>query len=165
MDNNDQILVRPWADEFLQEMSKYYEIVIFTAGTKEYADWILDQLDTTKAIKYRLYRQHATPCETTYVKDLSRLGRPLNRVIIVDNLAENFQRQPDNGIMIKTWYDDPKDNALIELAPILKGIITFYIEIVVKKIPDVRDALGKFCDQMSKQSEKGVSKFHFSLDN
>jgi len=33
-------------------------------------------------------------------------------MIIVDNVAENFQLQPDNGIFIKTWLDDPLDNAL-----------------------------------------------------
>jgi len=38
-------LVRPYAEEFLVEMSKYYEIVIFTAALSDYADWILDLID------------------------------------------------------------------------------------------------------------------------
>jgi CTD small phosphatase-like protein 2 len=33
---------RPYAVPFLYEMSKVFEIVIFTAGLKEYADWILN---------------------------------------------------------------------------------------------------------------------------
>ena len=57
--------------------------------------------------------------------------------MIVDNVAENFQLQPDNGIFIRTWLDDPNDNALEELAPLLK-------EIVVKGISDVREALRIF---------------------
>lgn len=36
--------VRPHAAKFLTELSKYYELVIFTAGTKDYADAILDEL-------------------------------------------------------------------------------------------------------------------------
>ena len=36
---------RPYAQWFLGEMSKYFELVIFTAGLKDYADWILDDLD------------------------------------------------------------------------------------------------------------------------
>jgi len=32
--------------DFLKELSQYYEIVIFTAGMEEYADWVLNQLDT-----------------------------------------------------------------------------------------------------------------------
>ena len=41
-----------------------------------------------------------------FVKDLSRLGRNLKKVIIVDNIADNFQHQPENGIFIRTWYND-----------------------------------------------------------
>lgn len=36
---------RPGALRFLCEMSKYFEIVVFTAGLKDYADWILNDLD------------------------------------------------------------------------------------------------------------------------
>ena len=52
-------------------------------------------------------------------------------------MAENFSLQPDNGIFIKTWINDPHDNALFELAPLLK-------EIVTKRISDVREALRIF---------------------
>ena len=102
-------------------MSEFYEIVVFTAALQDYADWVLDQIDPNRHIKFRLYRQHALPHGTNYIKDLSRIGRPLNRVIIVDNLAENFQCQPENGIMIKSWTGDPNDTALLELGPILIG--------------------------------------------
>lgn len=79
-----------------------------------------------------------------FVKDLSRIGRPLNKTIIVDNVAENFSLQPDNGIFIKSWFDDMSDTALFELAPLLK-------QIVEKKVKDVREALRKFRDQMIEQ--------------
>ena len=49
--------IRPYCMEFLQELSKLYEIVIFTAGMEEYADWVLNQLDEDrKLIEHRLYR-------------------------------------------------------------------------------------------------------------
>lgn len=51
-------LVRPFCKEFLAEMSKYYELVIFTAGVQEYADWVIDQIDPEGLIKHRLYREH-----------------------------------------------------------------------------------------------------------
>lgn len=38
-------------------------------------------------------------------------------------MAENFQLQPDNGIFIKSWFDDMTDTALSELAPLLKGML------------------------------------------
>ena len=81
---------RPYAQAFLSEMSKYYELVIFTAGLKDYADWILDDLDRLRFIRHRLYRNSCKFRRGVYVKDLSRLGRDLDRTIIIDNIAENF---------------------------------------------------------------------------
>ena len=52
--------VRPHARDFLKEMSKYYELVIFTAADQHYADEVINRLDATKAITHRLYRQHVT---------------------------------------------------------------------------------------------------------
>jgi CTD small phosphatase-like protein 2 len=88
---------------------------------------------------------------------LSKLGRDISRVIIVDNVAENFQNQPDNGIFIRSWFDDMTDTALEELGPLLK-------EIVRKQVPDVRVALRKFRDQMMEQLEKGISNPVMTLD-
>jgi len=60
--------VRPYAEDFLIEMSKYFEIVIFTAALSDYADWILDLIDAKKIIKHRLYRQHCRSYENYYLK-------------------------------------------------------------------------------------------------
>ena len=57
------------------------------------------------------------------VKDLSRIGRDLTKTIIIDNIAENFQFQPDNGIFIKSWFEDEDDTALYELTPLLIAIV------------------------------------------
>lgn len=84
-------MVRPFAETFLYEMSKYYEIVIFTAAMQEYADFILDLIDEKRVISHRLYRQHTTYDNGTHVKDLSRIGRSLKSTIIIDNLPENFK--------------------------------------------------------------------------
>lgn len=118
---NSQFLIRPYAQYFLKKMSKYYEIIVFTAAMQDYADYILDRMDTTNSISYRLYRRHTNLQNNVYHKDLSRIGRSLSRTLIVDNNAENFQLQPDNGIYIKSWYDDPKDTALKRLCPLLIG--------------------------------------------
>lgn len=112
--------IRPGCEKFLKEMSEIYEVVIFTAAMQDYADWVLDSIDKPKYISHRLYRQHASPTGMVFVKDLSKIGRPLNKTIIVDNVAENFSLQPDNGIFIKSWFEDPQDTALLELAPLLK---------------------------------------------
>lgn len=118
-------------------MSQYYEIVIFTAGTKDYADWALNFLPDDAACKFinhRLYRDHTIQCMDVFIKDLANLGRDLNRTIIVDNLTENFLLQPENGLTIKTWYADPDDTALLNMTPLLQ-------QIVEREMPDIRMAL------------------------
>jgi CTD small phosphatase-like protein 2 len=138
--------------EFLTELSRLYEIVIFTAGMEEYADWVLNQLDEDKKlIDYRLYRQHTINFNKEgplIIKDLSKLGRPLERTIIVDNLAENFILQKDNGIFIQTWLEDPADTQLRDMIPLLK-------QIVIKEVADVRVTLRSFRDQMARLISSG----------
>jgi len=133
--------IRPGMHEFLERMSELgYELVIFTAATQDYADWVIDQIDPGRLIHYRLYRQHALPWGPIFVKDMSCLGRDLERTLIIDNVQENFMLQPNNGIFICTWYDDPHDTALFALTPLLDELIA-----TRSKVPEILD---KYRDQI-----------------
>ena len=139
---NGMFFVRPHCFDFLKELNDIYEIVTFTAGTKEYADNILNILDIdNNIIKYRLYRQHTTILGCSIYKDLSKLGRDLSRVIIIDNLKENFKMQPNNGIFIKTWTNDINDVQLKDILKILKDINSF-------NVTDVRPIIQKMNDDI-----------------
>jgi len=141
-EEDNTILVRPGTDHFLKVLSKYYEIIVFTAALQDYADCAIDYIDPDKAIKYRLYRQHTTLNDNGFVKDLSKLGRDLKRVIIVDNIKDNFQLQEENGIWIKSWDDDLEDNALFELCELLKrNLFYLIIEVALAKPIDIRETL------------------------
>ena len=142
--------VRPGCSEFLIEMSQYYELVIFTAALQDYADWAIDIIDSQKSITHRLYRQHTIPTGSVFVKDLSRLGRDLSRVIIADNVADNFRLQSGNGLFMKSWFEDGEDTCLSETGSLLKSI-------ALCKVPDVRIALRNYRDQVLRQLIKGVS--------
>ena len=145
-ESNGKFLVRPFAREFLIRLSQFFELVVFTAALKDYADWILDRIDTSGHIKYRLYRDHTTLQNGVYLKDLSRLNRDLSRMIIVDNNPDNFQMQPQNGIYIKSWYEDPSDMALKHLASLL-------IKVAESGDKDVRIALGNCNRKMGLQTK------------
>ena len=118
------LIPRPNLYHFLTEMSKIFEIIIFTAGTQEYADPILDIIDKKKNFfDKRLYRQHTIIMDNVFVKDLSKLGRELSKIIIVDNMPQNFKLQKENGIFIKNFNgDDKSDSTLLDLIPILRKI-------------------------------------------
>ena len=66
------VKVRKHLEDVLQYLSTMFEIVVFTAGEKDYADTILDFMDGERLIiKHRLYRQHCfSPTRGIYVKDL-----------------------------------------------------------------------------------------------
>lgn len=82
----EKLKIRPFTQLFLKEMQKYFELVIFTASTKDYADPIINLMDVDKLIHHRLYREHLTNHHDIMVKDLTKLGRDLNHLIIIDNV-------------------------------------------------------------------------------
>lgn len=86
--------IRPLAIEFLKEVGKYFEVVVFTAADKIYADKIIDLLDPEKKlVKHRLYRNSCMAFNPLLVKDLNILGRDLSKTIIVDNNPSSFAFQ------------------------------------------------------------------------
>ena len=121
-----QMHLRPGLENFLDVIKEYYEIIVFTSGTREYADMVLDVIEHKKQKKFfsgRLYREHTTRIGKKYIKDLSKLGRDLSKTLIVDNLPQSFKFQHENGILISSFYADDNDKkddrALIELQKIL----------------------------------------------
>lgn len=113
------VSIRPGLKEFLHTLSKYYEMVSFTSSNKPYADQILDHIDPTKKIKYRLYRESCTTFNGSFVKDLSKLGRDLKKVIIVDNSPTCYMLQPYNAIAISDWTGNVDDKELLEICDFL----------------------------------------------
>eukprot|EP00547_Thalassionema_nitzschioides_P008296 CAMPEP_0194227672 /NCGR_PEP_ID=MMETSP0156-20130528/42978_1 /TAXON_ID=33649 /ORGANISM="Thalassionema nitzschioides, Strain L26-B" /LENGTH=338 /DNA_ID=CAMNT_0038960165 /DNA_START=1101 /DNA_END=2114 /DNA_ORIENTATION=+ len=120
---------RPGVDEFLVEMAKHYEIVIYTASLNKYADPLLDLLDPHRTIRSRLFRESCVYYEGSYVKDLSLLNRDLTQAIIIDNSPNSYIFHPDNAIDCTSFIDDPNDRELDQIAGFLKGI---------KDVEDVR---------------------------
>lgn len=100
------VKIRPFYDECMESLANLYEIVVFTAAEQEYADAILDILDTEKYISKRLYRQHCIPVEDKYfVKDLRIIeDRELKDVILVDNSIISMAFNIDNGIPVAPFY-------------------------------------------------------------
>ncbi|KAG5180302.1 HAD-like domain-containing protein [Tribonema minus] len=123
------VLKRPGVDEFLERVSKDYEVIIFTASLPQYANPLLDRLDPKGLITARLFREHCTfhegyfvkhctfhegyfvkHCtfhEGYFVKDLTLLrnNTNLSDTIIVDNSPMAYMFQPDNAIDCTSWLE------------------------------------------------------------
>jgi RNA polymerase II subunit A small phosphatase-like protein len=128
------VLKRPGVDQFLKRMGELYEIVVFTASLAKYADPVLDLLDKYKVVKIRLFREACVHHKGNYVKDLGRMGRDIRRIIIIDNSPASYMFNPENAVPVESWFDDPNDNELVELIPVLEQI---------SRTDDVRDEIAK----------------------
>lgn len=116
------ILVRPGVSQFLKRMHKLYELVVFTASLSKYADPLVDILDPDKMCSYKLFREHCTYMNNSFVKDLTRLGRPMSDVIILDNSPIAYMLQPENAMPIVSWYEDMTDRELPRHALLLERL-------------------------------------------
>ncbi|GKT60131.1 hypothetical protein ColTof3_07470 [Colletotrichum tofieldiae] len=98
---------RPHCDDFLRRVCKWYNLVVFTASVQEYADPVIDWLEAErKFFSARYYRQHCTFRQGAFIKDLSSVEPDLSKVMILDN----------------SWINDPTDNDLLHLVPLLEGL-------------------------------------------
>lgn len=127
---------RPNLDLFLKEITSKFETYIFTAAMEVYAAPVLNRLDPNgDMFRGRFYRDSCVfhPELGVFGKDLNnvlqtRKKMMLNdnataidecdlpcderRVVLVDNNPLSFLPNPSNGILVSSFYDDPKDDTL-----------------------------------------------------
>ena len=151
-ENKGTIRFRPYLDSFLQRVKEKYEIIVFTSGTQDYADPLEDAIEQDeKYFDARLYRQHTIACGKDIVKDISRIGRPLDKILIVENMPQNYRLQKENGILIKSFYgEDIYDTALLSLGDILMKI--------ANEFNDVRKGISKYKDEILNKVSTNLSK-------
>ncbi|CAK7205027.1 Nuclear envelope morphology protein 1 [Sporothrix eucalyptigena] len=114
---------RPYCDEFLRRVCKWYKLVVFTASVQEYADPVIDWLESErKFFSARYYRQHCTFRHGAFIKDLSAVEPDLSKVMILDNSPLSYMFHQDNAIPIQGWISDHTDNDLLHLVPLLEGL-------------------------------------------
>ena len=127
---------RPHCDLFLSKVSKWYDLIIFTASMKEYADPVIDWLESSFTGKFckRLYRHNCVVREGVgYIKDLSVVTEVLDEVVLIDNSPTSYARNEDNAIQVEGWISDPSDADLLNLLPLLEAL---------RYVTDVRSILG-----------------------
>ena len=114
---------RPGLFSFLSDMKPFCELITFTSASKEYAKPIINEIELkNKYFDYCLFREHSVICGNDFVKDISRIGRDMKKIIIIDNMEDNFRLNKKNGIKIYPFYGDENDNILNELKKILMMI-------------------------------------------
>lgn len=115
---------RPYCDLFLKQVSKWFNLVIFTASVQEYADPVVDWIESErKYFKKRFYRNNCTLRKGQgYIKDLATVDKNLNNLIIVDNSPISYAMHENNAIVVEGWINDPSDTDLLNLIPLLSSL-------------------------------------------
>lgn len=141
---------RPRVDAFLAAVSRWYEVIVFTASLALYANPVVDELDNGRTVHGRLYREHCVLVGSHFVKDLARLGRPLSRVLILDNSPLCYVLQPENAVPISGFVDDPNDRELDKTLAFLEA---------ARHLDDVRHRGGSLSSlpQVARPAEEDAS--------
>jgi len=146
------VFKRPGVEKFLLEMSKHYDLVLWTAGTQLYADPIVDWLDPEKVIfSKRMYRTECTQSrDGRFVKDLNKLQVALSRVLILDNSEKSYAFQPANGVPISDFTTSNSDTDLL---------CGTYVSILrdASKLQDVREGITDAFRNSVRQASEFVS--------
>lgn len=115
--------IRPGAVSALEQLSHIYELFIFTASRREYAEPIIERIAPFIPEENRLYSDSCDFCFGYAVKDLNRVRRPLNRTILIDDVIGSGLKQPKNVVGVPPWVGD-QDDSLIQstLLPLLISV-------------------------------------------
>eukprot|EP01107_Rhizomastix_libera_P005683 TRINITY_DN1940_c1_g1_i1.p1 TRINITY_DN1940_c1_g1~~TRINITY_DN1940_c1_g1_i1.p1 ORF type:complete len:502 (-),score=133.98 TRINITY_DN1940_c1_g1_i1:116-1621(-) len=129
---------RPHLEEFMDSICSMFEVIVFTASQRVYADTLLDLLDPQgKWFKHRLFRESCSFVDGNFIKDLRCIDSDLSKVCIIDNSPQAYSLHVENGIPISSWFNDSSDCSLMSLLPFLCKL---------SECQDVRTEISKkFC--------------------
>ncbi|KAF8114708.1 hypothetical protein N665_0034s0047 [Sinapis alba] len=119
------VFERPGLHEFLEKLSNFADLILFTAGLEGYARPLVDRIDTRKVLSNRLYRPSTVSTQyRDHVKDLLSTSKNMSRTVIVDNNPFSFLLQPSNGIPCVAFSaGQPNDTQLLDvILPLLKQL-------------------------------------------
>ncbi|KAI0519878.1 hypothetical protein KFK09_007339 [Dendrobium nobile] len=119
------VFERPGLREFLQQISEFADLVLFTAGLEGYARPLVDKIDVDNKFTHRLYRPATVSTEyREHVKDLLSISKDFCRIVLVDNNPFSFLLQPLNGIpCVPFSAGQPYDEQLLGvILPLLKRL-------------------------------------------
>lgn len=116
---------RPYLCEFLEYISKNYEIIVFCNGSPICCDQVIDEIEYSKQyFSKRLYDNEVIFENPSFnVKNYTFLisnGRSIENTIIVDACVETFSLHQFSGVPITKYSKvDPNDTELVKLAKYL----------------------------------------------
>eukprot|EP00754_Rhynchopus_humris_P006957 Rhum_TRINITY_DN13283_c0_g1::Rhum_TRINITY_DN13283_c0_g1_i4::g.58708::m.58708/K15731/CTDSP; carboxy-terminal domain RNA polymerase II polypeptide A small phosphatase len=102
------------------------EVVLWTASTEETGRPVVEQIDPKGTFFHHVvFRSAKWFSSATHTKDLTLLGRDMERVIIIENTPNCCKLNPQNALMVEDFRGDlsQPDRTLLNVATILRGAV------------------------------------------
>ncbi len=143
---------RPHLHDFLREVSSKYETHIFTAAMEVYAKPVVRMLDPHGDIFTHCWYRESCQLNSNvgaYVKNLSFCwdDERLKRTVLVDNNPLSFLANPENGILVSSFYNDHNDTTLPAVVDLLTELDGHED---VRPVLDERFRLRQALDELSR---------------
>lgn len=116
------VQMRPYLQNFLDNLSRFYNICVFTASEQKYANKIIDKILPNVNKCYRFFRDSCINMCGYFVKDLDIIDCPLHKTLLIDDTAGSALKNPKNLVRIKPWNGEKDDDVLKHLIVILEKI-------------------------------------------
>lgn len=152
------VLIRPFAREFLRQCAQYYDIVFFTAASRDYAEPIFDKL--CPEVRHRYYREDCVMDGPFFMKDLSCLSGlefDRRRVFLFDDNAPDNTLPPTNGMFCSQFCpNDEDDNSsqtvtLMQLDHSLQAFAQLFSTSTFREAEDIREPIAQYTNLMAQR--------------
>lgn len=137
IDNTYYVKKRPYVEQFIKEISEHFDLAVWTAATRDYAQIIVNELFEKQNLPLKFFhsRERCVERENTrsmydsymtkyYIKDLKKIKKyfDLDKVLFVDDLTVSLQRNYGNLIKIAPFQGENDDKHLLLLKDYLISI-------------------------------------------
>jgi Dullard-like phosphatase family protein len=123
---------RPFLDEFLKYAFENFDVAVWTAAGKEYAENVVKNIGIDKSNLEFFYTEENCTIRLDYLtgdyygeKNLNKIkkrGFDLEKVLIVDDIAKTAVHNYGNLIQIKPFTSNREDTELLKLISYLEKI-------------------------------------------
>lgn len=131
--------LRPDLMTFLQEMSKLYEIVVYTNEDSQFLQEAILTIDPMQRyFRWTFGRDYFVLKGRNSVKDIRCLNRDMRKVIAVDMDTQFYgEENPENVVLLKKYSGEEEDDSLV-------GLRKFLTHLARPEVKDVRKEIKKY---------------------
>ena len=137
--------VRFGTENFLKNISNFFEIIVVSTSGKEYSNIIIDNLnkDNKCYVEHRLFIE-----DFTEKQDLTNINRDLRKIIFVCHDYDFINAPKENIIVLKEFLGEEEDREIVKLYHELKEFINSYNNIKEDNF-DIRNVIPEIIERIN----------------